>query len=111
MSELSEEELQEKLERLRISLIEASARRAKPYAKVSIDIKQAACINIPSSSSSVSSMANNRTTLKKLASPVHDQIPLCIEYPRLNADFELKSEIIHLLPTFHGFVGEDPNHH
>ena len=25
--------------------------------------------------------------------------------------FELKSGMIHLLPTFHGFAGEDPNKH
>ena len=54
--------------------------------------------------------ANNRT-LKELATPDLDQQPLCIQYPNLEVAFELKSGLIHLLPTFHGFVGEDPNNH
>ena len=40
-----------------------------------------------------------------------DQQPLCTQYPNLEVAFELKSGLIHLLPTFHGFVGEDPNKH
>ena len=47
-------------------------------------------------------------TLKELASPVLDQQPLCIE---LDASFELKSGLIHLLPKFSGCSGEDPNQH
>ena len=54
--------------------------------------------------------ANNRT-LKELATPDLDQQPLCIQYPNLEVAFELKSGLIHLLPTFHGFAGEDPNKH
>ena len=54
--------------------------------------------------------ANNRT-LKELATPNLDQQPLCIQYPNLEVAFELKSGLIHLLPTFHGFAGEDPNKH
>ena len=54
--------------------------------------------------------ANNRT-LKELATPDLDQQPLCIQYPNLEVAFELKSGLIYLLPTFHGFVGEDPNKH
>ena len=32
-------------------------------------------------------------------------------YPQLEVAFELKSGMIHLLPTFHGLAGEDPNKH
>ena len=56
-------------------------------------------------------MANNNCTLKELAAPDLDQKPLWIQYPQLEVAFELKSGMIHLLPTFHGFVGEDPNKH
>ena len=48
--------------------------------------------------------AANNWTLKELATP--DQQPLCIQYPNLKVAFELKSGLIHLLPTFHGFAGE-----
>ena len=47
-------------------------------------------------------------TLKELASPVLDQQPLCIE---LDASFELKSGLIHLLPKFSGLSGVDLNQH
>ena len=55
-------------------------------------------------------VANNRT-LKELATLDLDQQPLCIQYPNLEVAFELKSGLIHLLPTFHGFAEEDPNKH
>ena len=50
-------------------------------------------------------------TLKELAAPTLNQPPLCIDYPPLNVAFEVKSGMIHLLPKFHGFSGEDPNKH
>ena len=56
-------------------------------------------------------MAKNNWTLKELSAPDLNQQPLCIEYPQLEVGFELKSGMIHLLPTFHGFAGEDPNKH
>ncbi|KAK4382776.1 Retrovirus-related Pol polyprotein from transposon, partial [Sesamum angolense] len=34
-----------------------------------------------------------------------NQPPRCIEYPTLNVDFELKSGLIHLFPTFRGLAG------
>ena len=40
-----------------------------------------------------------------------DQQPLCIQYPNLEVAFELKSGLIHLFLTFHGFAREDPNKH
>ena len=55
--------------------------------------------------------AANNQTLKELATPDLDQQPLCILYPNLEVAFELKSGLIHLLPTFHGFAGENPNKH
>ena len=57
-------------------------------------------------------MANpNNRTLKELAAPDVTYQPLCIEYPEVDGAFELKSGLIHLLPTFHGLVGEDPHKH
>ena len=57
-------------------------------------------------------MANlHDRTLKELAAPDVAYQPLCIDYPELDAPFELKSGLIHLLPTFHGFIGEDPHKH
>ena len=54
-------------------------------------------------------MANR--TLKELAAPDVNYQALAIQYPDLNAGFELKSRLIHLLPKFHGLVGEDPHKH
>ncbi|PIN01467.1 DNA-directed DNA polymerase [Handroanthus impetiginosus] len=55
-------------------------------------------------------MANERT-LRELAEPDLTQQPLCIEYPQLDVPFELKSGLIHLLPTFQGLENEDPHKH
>ena len=57
-------------------------------------------------------MAGNQT-LKELATPDLNQQPLCITFPILDATttFELKSGLIHLLPTLHGLAGEDPHKH
>ncbi|XP_027155128.1 uncharacterized protein LOC113755289 [Coffea eugenioides] len=55
-------------------------------------------------------MANERT-LRELAAPDLNQQPLCITYPTLEVAFELKSGLIHLLPSFHGLPGEDPHKH
>ena len=57
-------------------------------------------------------MARNQT-LKELAAPNLNQQPLCITFPTLDTTttFELKSRLIHLLPTFHGLTGEDPHKH
>lgn len=51
-------------------------------------------------------MAN--ITLKELAAPDLNQQSLCITFPNIEVDFELKSGLIHFLPFFHGCVGEDP---
>ncbi|KAL0373123.1 UNVERIFIED_CONTAM: hypothetical protein Scaly_0993900, partial [Sesamum calycinum] len=54
---------------------------------------------------------NNRRTIKELNAPNSDQQPLCITYSDTNDGFELKSGLIHLLPSFHGLAGEDPHKH
>ena len=54
-------------------------------------------------------MAANNRTLNELAAHNLNQQPLCIEYPTLDATFELKSGLIYLLPTFCGLAGEDPH--
>ena len=56
-------------------------------------------------------MANEKRTLRELAAPNVNQQPLCIEYPTLEVAFELKSGLIHLLPTFRGLENEDPHKH
>ena len=55
-------------------------------------------------------MARNQT-LKVLTAPNLNQQPLRITFPTLDATttFELKSGLIHLLPTFIGLAGEDPH--
>ncbi|XP_027174318.1 uncharacterized protein LOC113773921 [Coffea eugenioides] len=57
-------------------------------------------------------MANART-LRELAAPDLNQQSLCITFPSLseNTSFELKSGLIHLLPSFHGLPGEEPYKH
>ena len=58
------------------------------------------------------SMAGRRTIDERKA-PNLDQQPLCITFPTLEAGttFELKTGLIHLLPSFHGMKSEDPNKH
>ncbi|XP_027169579.1 uncharacterized protein LOC113769319 [Coffea eugenioides] len=55
-------------------------------------------------------MAAQRT-LRELATPNVNQQPLCITYLDTEEAFELKSGLIHLLPTFRGVAGEDPHKH
>ncbi|KAL0455976.1 UNVERIFIED_CONTAM: hypothetical protein Slati_0936800 [Sesamum latifolium] len=54
---------------------------------------------------------NSEPTIKEMTSLDLNQKPLCIEYPTLDVDFELKSGLIHLLSTFRGLAGEDPHKH
>ncbi|XP_027150381.1 uncharacterized protein LOC113750623 [Coffea eugenioides] len=57
-------------------------------------------------------MANART-LRELAAPNLNQQLLCITFPNLNDNtpFELKSGLIHLLPSFHGLSSKEPYKH
>ncbi|KAL0446487.1 UNVERIFIED_CONTAM: hypothetical protein Slati_1776600 [Sesamum latifolium] len=50
-------------------------------------------------------------SIKDMTSPDLYQQPLCIEYPDLEVNFELKFGLIHLLRTFRGLAGEDPHKH
>ena len=50
----------------------------------------------------INPMANPERTLRGLAAPDVTQQPLCIGNPAQNTNFELKSRLIHLLPTFEG---------
>ncbi|KAI9115702.1 hypothetical protein K1719_013371 [Acacia pycnantha] len=47
-------------------------------------------------------------TLKELGAPDVNYQPLCIQYPDLAANFELKSGLIHLFPKFHGLAVSAP---
>ncbi|XP_027166467.1 uncharacterized protein LOC113766476 [Coffea eugenioides] len=70
------------------------------------------CENLNDPSQEDIPMANART-LRELAAPELPQQPLCITFPTFaeNTSFELKSGLIHLLPTFHGLSGEEPYKH
>ena len=52
-------------------------------------------------------MAEPEPTLRRMANPDVNQQPLCIEFPNVEVNFELKSGLIHLLPTFRGLAGEE----
>ncbi|RDY14558.1 hypothetical protein CR513_00371, partial [Mucuna pruriens] len=56
---------------------------------------------------------HNDRTVKELATPNVLYLPWCIQYPQLEPaqTYELKSGLIHLLPKFHGLVGEDSHKH
>ncbi|KAK4386115.1 hypothetical protein Sango_2482100 [Sesamum angolense] len=54
---------------------------------------------------------NSDQTINKMTSFNLNQQPLCIEYPTLDVDFELKSGLSHLLPTCRGLAGQDPHKH
>ncbi|KAL0453964.1 UNVERIFIED_CONTAM: hypothetical protein Slati_1374500 [Sesamum latifolium] len=60
---------------------------------------------------STSSEFEAEQTIKEMTSFDLNQQPLCIEYPTLDVDFELKSGLIHLLPTFRDLASEDPHKH
>ena len=48
-------------------------------------------------------------TLRELAAPDVSFQTMCIQYP--DGQCELKFDLIHLLPKFHGLAGEDPQKH
>ena len=59
----------------------------------------------------VSKNMEKHRTLRELTTPSKNQQPLCIELPNIDVAFELKSGLIHLIPIFQGFAGEDPHKH
>ncbi|KAE8671398.1 ocs element-binding factor 1-like [Hibiscus syriacus] len=101
--------------------IEKTARKLRK--ETNLRNKQASYSSSPESESAVNvvdsssdsevegTMANEERTLRELAAPNENQQPLCIDYPTLEVAFELKSGLIHLLPTFHGLDNEDPHKH
>ncbi|KAL0423052.1 UNVERIFIED_CONTAM: hypothetical protein Sradi_0840000 [Sesamum radiatum] len=100
--------------------IEKTARRLrketkqlKGEASTSSESETGLALDIPTFSNSEEEvMAQNpERTIKEMTSLDLNQQPLCIEYPTLDVDFELKSGLIHLLPTFRGLAGEDPHKH
>ena len=56
-------------------------------------------------------MALVNQTLRELAQPTTTDSPLCIVYPTLDTNYELRSGTIHLLPHFCGHSNEDPHKH
>ncbi|XP_057759505.1 uncharacterized protein LOC130979950 [Arachis stenosperma] len=55
--------------------------------------------------------APRRVTLKEVGAPDFVPQPLHVLHPNLNANFELKTTLIHLLPKFHGLPAQDPIRH
>ncbi|KAI3721759.1 hypothetical protein L2E82_32777 [Cichorium intybus] len=53
-------------------------------------------------------MGDEEKTLRQWGARKDTQQPLCINYPNVE-NFELKSGLIHLLPTFRGLENEDPH--
>ena len=88
---------------------------AYPILNYVVSVSSSSDFDSISSSSLVNSVYSDNMEdhriLKELASPDINYQPLCIQYPNLDADFELKSGLIHLLPKFHGLAGEDPHKH
>ncbi|RDX98917.1 hypothetical protein CR513_18105, partial [Mucuna pruriens] len=66
-----------------------------------------------SKSQELGSIENNDRTLKELGMLDVVYQPLCIQYLQLEPtqSYELNYSLIHLLPKFHGFAGEDPHKH
>ncbi|KAL4381578.1 hypothetical protein AHAS_Ahas04G0147500 [Arachis hypogaea] len=50
-------------------------------------------------------------TLKEAGAPDFTLQPFQARQPNLNADFELKTSLINLLPKFHGLPAQDPIKH
>ncbi|KAB2629197.1 S ribonuclease [Pyrus ussuriensis x Pyrus communis] len=59
--------------------------------------------------------ADNRTIKELSALGLANAAPLCIQYPAAaqgkTDEFELKSSLLHHIPTYHGLSMEDPNKH
>ncbi|KAI3674749.1 hypothetical protein L2E82_51975 [Cichorium intybus] len=62
----------------------------------------------PDLSSNPLKMGDEEKTLRQWGERKDTQQPLCINYPNVE-NFELKSGLIHLLPTFRGLENEDPH--
>nr|KYP30958.1 hypothetical protein KK1_049450 [Cajanus cajan] len=53
--------------------------------------------------------APRERTLREMAAPDFTYESLCIQYLEEDVPFVLKTELIHLLPKFHGRASEDPH--
>ena len=53
----------------------------------------------------------HQRTMSELIAPEFTYDSLCIKYPEEEVPYVLKTGLIHLLPKFHGLVGEDPCKH
>ena len=63
-------------------------------------------------SSTMGETGDDSKTLRELFSPITTNLPSCIVLRTTTAaHFELKPQIIHLLPIFHGLDREDPYMH
>ncbi|KAL0294051.1 UNVERIFIED_CONTAM: hypothetical protein Sradi_6905500 [Sesamum radiatum] len=88
--------------------LQKETKQLKGEASISSTSKADFELDVPTSSESEEEvMAQNLERMINVTSPNLNQQPLCIEYPTLDVDFELKSGLIHLLPTFCGLAGED----
>ncbi|KAK8976403.1 hypothetical protein V6N11_013539 [Hibiscus sabdariffa] len=50
-------------------------------------------------------------SIRELAAAPAVQQPICITFPQGDTPFQLKTSLIHLLPTFHGLPSESPHKH
>nr|KYP30956.1 hypothetical protein KK1_049448 [Cajanus cajan] len=55
--------------------------------------------------------APRERSLREMAAPDFTDESLCIQYLEEDVPFVLKTELIHLLPKFHGRASEDPHKH
>ncbi|RDY10038.1 hypothetical protein CR513_05503, partial [Mucuna pruriens] len=93
--------------------IERTLHRLRKVRHTSITPDSSSSDSIWNSENKARSMENNDRTLKELATLDVVYQPWCIQCPPLEPtqSYELKSSLIHLLPKFHGLVGEDPYKH
>jgi len=79
----------------------------------SVLLESPSMINISSNPSPELEIQEDRMeerTIRELATPdVAITQNMCMQYP--DGECELNSRLIHLLPKFHGLVGEDSYHH
>ncbi|KAL0428438.1 UNVERIFIED_CONTAM: hypothetical protein Slati_3018600 [Sesamum latifolium] len=102
------------------SEIEKTARRLQKETKqlkgeafTSSESKTDLALDVPMSSDFEEEVIAQKSerTINEMTSLYLNKQSLCIEYPTLDVDFELKSGLIHLLSTFRGLAGEDPHKH
>ncbi|KAL0346316.1 UNVERIFIED_CONTAM: hypothetical protein Sradi_4462900 [Sesamum radiatum] len=93
--------------------LQKKTKQFKGEASTSSELEIDLALDAPTSSGSEEEVMaqNSKRTTNEMTSLDLNQQPLCIEYPNLDVDFELKSGLIHLLPTFCGLAGEDSHKH